>query len=388
MKLPIYMDNHATTPVDPAVLEAMLPCLTEHFGNAASASHAFGWTAEEAVENARKQVAKLIGAADREIVFTSGATESNNLALKGAARFYRDRGNHLVTCATEHKSVLDTLKTLEAEGFRVTVLPVERDGRLDLGRLADALTPDTLLVSIMAANNEIGVLQPVDDIGRLCREKDILFHTDAVQAVGKLPVNVDRMNVDLLSLTAHKVYGPKGVGALYVRQRDRKVRLVPLIDGGGHEKGLRSGTLNVPGIVGLGAAFEVAGRTMPEESCRIQGLRESLRTRLFEAFDDLVLNGSLEHRLPGNLNVSVPHVEGESLAAALRDVAVSSSSACSSASMEPSHVLTALGLPKPLAFRAIRFGIGRFNTAEEVDYTAELFIRKVRELRASRVASN
>jgi cysteine desulfurase len=388
MKLPIYMDNHATTPVDPAVLEAMLPCLTEHFGNAASASHAFGWTAEEAVENARKQVAKLIGAADREIVFTSGATESNNLALKGAARFYRDRGNHLVTCATEHKSVLDTLKTLEAEGFRVTVLPVERDGRLDLGRLADALTPDTLLVSIMAANNEIGVLQPVDDIGRLCRERDILFHTDAVQAVGKLPVNVDRMNVDLLSLTAHKVYGPKGVGALYVRQRDRKVRLVPLIDGGGHEKGLRSGTLNVPGIVGLGAAFEVAGRTMPEESCRIQGLRESLRTRLFEAFDDLVLNGSLEHRLPGNLNVSVPHVEGESLAAALRDVAVSSSSACSSASMEPSHVLTALGLPKPLAFRAIRFGIGRFNTAEEVDYTAELFIRKVRELRASRVASN
>jgi cysteine desulfurase len=240
----------------------------------------------------------------------------------------------------------------------------------------------------MAANNEIGVLQPVDDIGRLCRERDILFHTDAVQAVGKLPVNVDRMNVDLLSLTAHKVYGPKGVGALYVRQRDRKVRLVPLIDGGGHEKGLRSGTLNVPGIVGLGAAFEVAGRTMPEESCRIQGLRESLRTRLFEAFDDLVLNGSLEHRLPGNLNVSVPHVEGESLAAALRDVAVSSSSACSSASMEPSHVLTALGLPKPLAFRAIRFGIGRFNTAEEVDYTAELFIRKVRELRASRVASN
>jgi cysteine desulfurase len=388
MKLPIYMDNHATTPVDPAVLEAMLPYLTEHFGNAASASHAFGWKAEEAVESARKQVARLIGAAEREIVFTSGATESNNLALKGAARFYRERGNHLVTCATEHKAVLDTMKTLEGEGFRVTVLPVQADGRVDLGRLADALTPDTLLVSIMAANNEIGVLQPVDDIGRLCRERDILFHTDAVQATGKLPVNVDRMNADLLSLTAHKVYGPKGVGALYVRQRDRKVRLAPLIDGGGHEKGLRSGTLNVPGIVGLGAAFEVAGRTMPEESCRIQGLRESLRTRLFEALDDLVLNGSLEHRLPGNLNVSVPHVEGESLAAALRDVAVSSSSACSSASMEPSHVLTALGLSKPLAFRAIRFGIGRFNTVEEVDYVADLFIRKVRELRASRVATN
>ncbi|HEX7880339.1 MAG TPA: IscS subfamily cysteine desulfurase [Candidatus Eisenbacteria bacterium] len=383
MTRPIYLDNNATTPIDPVVLEAMMPYLTGEFGNAASSSHVYGWQAAEAVETGRNQVARLIGGAPREIVFTSGATESNNLALKGAARAYREKGRHLVSCATEHKAVLDTLKSLEAEGFEVTILPVNPDGLLDLDRLAAAIRPDTTVVSIMAANNEIGVLQPLEAIGSLCRSREVVFHTDAVQAAGKIPVDVDRWQADLVSLTAHKLYGPKGVGALYVRQRDRKIRIAPQIDGGGHERGMRSGTLNVPGIVGLGKAFAVAKDSMAEESCRIEGWRNRLWETIRTGITDVVLNGSLEHRLPGNLNVSIPNVEGESLVAALRDVAISSSSACSSASMEPSHVLKALGLSTPLAFRALRFGIGRFNTEAEITLVGELLVRKVTELRAS-----
>jgi len=382
MQLPIYMDNHATTPLDRRVLEAMMPYLTHEFGNAASTSHIFGWKAQEAVEEGRRRAARLIGASAKEIVFTSGATESNNLALKGAMSLYRDKGAHLVTCATEHKAVLDTAKTLASEGYDVTILPVQPDGRIDLDELKDALRPDTVVCSIMAANNETGVLQPVEEIGALCREKGVLFHTDAVQAVGKIPVDVDRIGADLLSLTAHKLYGPKGVGALFVRQRNRKVQLTPLIDGGGHERGMRSGTLNVPGIVGLGAAFDLAGAEMSDESARLYRLREDLRQTIFDGLDDVVLNGSLEHRLPGNLNISIDHVDGESMVVALKDVAVSSGSACSSASLEPSHVLTAMGVERKLAFRALRFGIGRFNTQEEIDYVGDLLVKSVREIRA------
>ncbi len=382
MNLPIYMDNHATTPLDPRVLEAMMPYLTGDFGNAASTSHIFGWKAQEAVEEGRRRVARLIGASAKEIVFTSGATESNNLAIKGAMRAYREKGAHLVTCATEHKAVLDTARCLTAEGFDVTCLPVEPDGRVLPERIRAALRPDTVLVSIMMANNETGVIQPVEEIGAICRDMDVLFHTDAVQAVGKVPVDVDRLNVDLMSLTGHKLYGPKGAGALFVRQRNRKVHVLPLIDGGGHERGMRSGTLNVPGIVGLGAAFELAGEEMAAEAEGLLALRESLRTTIFAALDDVTLNGSLEHRLPGNLNISIDHVDGESLVVALKDVAVSSGSACSSASLEPSYVLTALGVPRALAFRALRFGIGRFNTAEEVDYVGDLLVSSVREIRA------
>jgi cysteine desulfurase len=383
MKLPIYLDNHATTPVDPRVLEAMLPYFREHFGNAASASHEFGWRAEEAVETGRRQVASLINASAKEIIFTSGATESNNLALKGAVSRYRAKGSHVITCETEHKSVLDTVKHLKSEGCDITCLPVDREGRVDPGDVRNAIRPDTVLVSIMMANNEVGTLQPIAEIGLVCREKDVLFHTDAVQAVGKVPVDVDALNVDLLSLTAHKLYGPKGVGALFVRQKPRRVVLDPLTDGGGHERGMRSGTLNVPGIVGLGRAFELAREELLEESARILQYREKLRTALFEGLSDVHLNGSLEHRLPGNLNVSIAGVEGESLVVALKDVAVSSGSACSSASLEPSHVLKAMGVPTPLAVRAIRFGIGRFNTGEEIDYVSNLVVSNVRRLRES-----
>jgi len=383
MNRPIYLDNNATTRIDPAVLAAMMPYLTEEFGNAASSSHAYGWKASEAVETGRAQVARLIGGAAREIVFTSGATESDNLALKGAARAFRDKGRHLISCVTEHKAVLDTLQSLEAEGFESTLLPVDRDGLIDPDQLRDAIRTDTTVVSIMAANNEIGVLQPMEVIGSICRERNVLFHSDAVQAAGKIPVDVDRWQADLISLTAHKVYGPKGVGALYVRQRDRKIRISPLIDGGGHERGMRSGTLNVAGIVGIGAAFELAGVDLPGEASRIRGLRDRLWETIRAGLPDVVLNGSREHRLPGNLNISVPNVEGESLVAALRDVAVSSSSACSSASMTPSHVLKALGLSTPLAFRTLRFGVGRFNTAAEIDHVGPLLVRKVSELRAS-----
>src|SRR5262245_34248169 len=341
MKLPIYMDNHATTPLDPRVLDAMLPYLVEHFGNAASRNHAFGWRAEEGVDEARSLVAAIIGCSEKEIVFTSGATESANLAIKGVAAFYREKGNHIVKVATEHKCVLDACKRLEGEGFRVTYLPVGADGLVAPERVADAITEKTILVSIMAANNEIGVLQPIAEIGRVTRGRGILLHTDATQAVGKIPVDVDEMGVDLLSFSAHKMYGPKGVGALYVR-REPRVRLRPLIDGGGQERGLRSGTLNVPGIAGFGAACRIAGDVMAEESDRLLRLRNRLLARITDRLDAVVVNGSLAHRLPNNLNLSFGYVEGEAMLMAMEDVAVSSGSACTSASIEPSHVLRAL----------------------------------------------
>lgn len=380
MTLPIFMDYQSTAPLDPRVLDAMMPYLTNHFGNAASRNHVFGWTAEEAVEVARDQVAALIGSSGKEMVWTSGATESNNLAIKGAAEFYRDRGNHIVTVQTEHKSVLDTCKRLEKEGFQVTYLPVESDGRVDPERLRAALTDKTILVSIMAANNEIGVIQDLKTLAGIVKEKGILFHTDAVQAVGKIPFHVDDIQADLVSLTAHKIYGPKGVGALYVRRKPR-VRLVQQIDGGGHERGMRSGTLNVPGIVGFGKAAALAKQEMAAESARLLALREKLRLRLTSELPEVYLNGSLEHRLPGSLNLSFAFVEGEGLMMALKDVAVSSGSACTSASLEPSYVLRALGIGEELAHTSIRFGIGRFTTEAEVDYVADLMVEKVNRLR-------
>jgi cysteine desulfurase len=380
MKLPIYMDCHSTTPVDPRVLEAMLPYFTEHFGNAASKSHSFGWRAEEAVEGAREAVGRLVGATGREIVWTSGATESDNLALKGAAKAMAAKGRHLVTCRTEHKAVLDPLAALARDGFEVTTLDVERDGRLDPARIAAALRPDTILVSVMHANNETGVVHPIEEIGRLTREKGVLFHCDAVQSVGKIPFDVEQANVDLASLSAHKMYGPKGVGALYVRRKPR-VRLVPQIDGGGHERGHRSGTLNVPGIVGFGKACELALAERDAEGARVLALRERLRKGILAGADRVFVNGSLEHRLPGNLNVSFAYVEGEALMMAMKDVAVSSGSACTSASLEPSYVLRALGVPDDLAHSSIRFGLGRFNTEEEVDHVVRLVAEKVKKLR-------
>ncbi|WP_375761761.1 IscS subfamily cysteine desulfurase [Corallococcus exercitus] len=430
MNLPIYMDNHATTPLDPRVLEAMLPYLREDFGNAASRNHAFGWKAEAAVEKARRQVADLIGASEKEIVFTSGATESDNLAIKGVIEFYKSKGDHIITLKTEHKAVLDTCKRLErvrqerldelkllrlgqlaerdvsaeelpdlsakfnidadetykkwAElptgGARVTYLDVEKDGRVSLEKLAAAMTPKTVLVSIMFANNEIGVVQPVAEIGKLCREKGVLFHCDAVQGVGKVPFDVEKMNVDLASISGHKMYGPKGVGALYVRRKPR-VRIAPMVDGGGHERGMRSGTLNVASIVGFGAAAEVAKQDLPEESARLLRLRERLRTGIMEQLDMVTVNGSLEHRMPGSLNISFSYVEGEALMMSIKDVAVSSGSACTSASLEPSYVLRALGVEEDMAHSSIRFGLGRFNTEEEVDFVIRLVVDKVRKLR-------
>ncbi|WP_244226921.1 IscS subfamily cysteine desulfurase [Corallococcus aberystwythensis] len=430
MSLPIYMDNHATTPMDPRVLEVMLPYLREDFGNAASRNHAFGWKAEAAVEKARRQVADLIGASEKEIVFTSGATESDNLAIKGVIEFYKSKGDHIITLKTEHKAVLDTCKRLErvrqerldelkvlrlgqlagrdvspeeipelaakfnldaddtfkkwAEmptgGARVTYLDVERDGRVSLEKLAAAMTPKTVLVSIMFANNEIGVVQPVAEIGKLCREKGVLFHCDAVQGVGKVPFDVEKMHVDLASISAHKMYGPKGVGALYVRRKPR-VRIAPMVDGGGHERGMRSGTLNVASIVGFGAAAEVAKQDLPEEAARLFRLRERLRTGIMEQLDMVVVNGSLEHRMPGSLNISFSYVEGEALMMSIKDVAVSSGSACTSASLEPSYVLRALGVEEDMAHSSIRFGLGRFNTEEEVDFVIRLVVDKVRKLR-------
>ena len=430
MSLPIYMDNHATTALDPRVLEAMLPYLREDFGNAASRNHAFGWRAEAAVEQARAQVAALIGAQPNEIVFTSGATESDNLALKGVAEFYRTTGDHIVTLKTEHKAILDTGTRLERmrqdrleelkllrlmeltggevkpedvdalaqqykldqdpllqrwakavrTGASVTYLDVRRDGRVDLEALEAALTDRTILVSVMLANNEIGTVQPLEEIGALCRSRGILFHTDAVQGVGKVPFDVERMKVDLASITAHKLYGPKGIGALYVRRKPR-VRIAPIIDGGGHERGMRSGTLNVAGIVGFGKAAELARVEMPTESARILSLRERLRATLDRELDMVTLNGSLEHRLPGNLNVSFAYVEGEALMMAIKDVAVSSGSACTSASLEPSYVLRALGVEEDMAHSSIRFGLGRFNTEAQVDAVARLVVDKVRKLR-------
>lgn len=382
LKLPIYFDNQATTPVDPRVLEAMLPYFTEHFGNAASRSHAFGWVAEEAVERAREQVAKLIGARNpKDIVWTSGATEATNLAIKGVAESYRQKGDHFVTQKTEHKATLDTMKHLEKRGFRVTYLDVDSEGRVNPEDVRAAITDKTLLVSVMLANNEVGTIQPVADIGRICREKGVLFHCDAVQGAGKIPFNVDDACVDLASLSGHKIYGPKGVGALYVRRDKPRVQITAQIDGGGHERRMRSGTLNVPGIVGFGKACELCAQEMDEESARVAALRDRLEKGLFENIDLLHLNGCRAHRLPGNLNVSFPYVEGESLMMALKDVAVSSGSACTSASLEPSYVLTAMGVSDELAHTSIRFSLGRFNTVEEVDHVVQLAIEKVRKLR-------
>lgn len=386
IKLPIYLDNQATTPVDPRVLEVMLPYLTGKFGNAASHSHQFGWEAEQAVETARRQVSALIGAAPGEIAFTSGATESDNLALKGVAEARRDKGNHIITAVTEHKAVLDTCKHLEKLDCQVTYLPVQSDGLIDLNQLSNAFTRKTILVSIMAANNETGVLQPMEQIGEMCRRRGVLFHSDAVQALGKVPLDVKQMRLDLVSLTAHKCYGPKGCGALYFRG-EPEVRVAPMIDGGGHEHGLRSGTLNVPGVAGFGKACEIALQEMGEESCRIAGLRNRLHDRLLAGLDNVSINGSMEHRLPGNLNISFNDVEAEELMTALNDIAISSGAACTSDKVEPSHVLRALGLTDEVAGSAIRFGIGRFNTEAEIEYVAGRVIEAVKSLRELSVKS-
>jgi cysteine desulfurase len=392
---PVYMDYHATTPVDPRVLETMLPYFGEIFGNAASRTHGFGWEAEKAVEAGREQVAQLIGAKAKEVIFMSGATEADNLAIRGVVEFYKEKGNHVVTQVTEHKAVLDTCRALEREGkATVTYLPVDRFGRVDPDDVRRAITDKTLLVSIMYVNNEIGTIQPIADIGRITREKGVLFHSDAVQGVGKLPLDVEAMNLDLVSLTAHKIYGPKGVGALYVRSRGPRVRLTPLIYGGGHERGMRSGTLNVPGIVGFGKAAELCRQSMADEGQRILRLRERLRAGIWSRLDEVYLNGDPTHRLPGNLNVSFAYVEGESLlmglngsvhpiaaGAALSPIAVSSGSACTSATLEPSYVLKALGVGDDLAHTSIRFGLGRFTTEEEVDYVLDRVVHEVRRLR-------
>src|SRR6266852_3065114 len=383
VKLPIYMDNHATTPLDPRVLDAMMPYLTDRFGNAASRNHKFGWEAEEAVETARKQIAALIGADSREIVITSGATESDNLAVKGVAWMYREKGDHIITAVTEHKAILDTCKHLEKDGFRITFLPVDNQGLVDLDDIRRAITDKTILISIMTANNEVGVVQDIKQIGKIARERGVLFHTDAVQAAGKIPFSVNEMNVDIASVSAHKFYGPKGVGALYVRRRNPRVLLTPIIDGGGHERGMRSGTLNVPGIVGLGKAAQIAREDLAKESAEMFRLREKLRNTLERELDEIYINGDLQKRLPGNLNMSFAYVEGESLLMGINDIAVSSGSACTSASLEPSYVLKALGVGEELAHSSIRFGLGRFNTEEEVDYTicrVNQAVNRLREL--------
>lgn len=383
VKTPIYMDNHATTPVDPRVLEAMLPYFTEKFGNAASRSHAFGWESEVAVDAAREQVAKLIHAASpREIVFTSGATESDNLAIKGVADAYKHKGNHILTCVTEHKAVLDSCKVLEKQGYQVTYLPVGGDGMIDLRQLREAITDRTILISLMAANNEVGVVNPTREIGRIAKEKGILFHSDATQAVGKIPIHVAEMGIDLLSLTAHKMYGPKGAGALYVRASNPKVKLTPGIDGGGHERGMRSGTLNVHGIVGLGTACAIAQKEMTGEAERLVALRERLKNGILSELDEVHINGHATERLAGNMNMSFAYVEGESLLMALKEIAVSTGSACTSASLEPSYVLRAMGVPDELAHTSIRFGLGRFNTEDEVDFTVRRVVEEVKRLRA------
>jgi len=378
LKLPIYMDCHATTPVDPRVLEAMLPYLREHFGNPASRTHSFGWAAEAAVDAAREQVASLIGAEPREIVFTGGATESNALALRGVAEARRERGDHIVTTAIEHKAVLDCCTRLESQGFRVAVVPVRPDGLVDVERLAAAIVPETLVVSVMAANNEIGTVQPLAEIGALARERDVLFHTDAAQAVGKIPLDVDALHIDLLSTSAHKLYGPKGIGALYVR---RRLRVVPQTDGGGQERGMRSGTLNVPGIVGFGVACACAGEEMAAEAVRLARLRDRLLEGIRSQLGGVRVNGSLDHRLPGNLNLSFEGVQGESLLMSMNDVAVSPGAACDSANAEPSHVARAIGVPEDLARSSLRFGLGRFNTEEEVDYAVRKVVDAVTRLR-------
>jgi cysteine desulfurase len=381
IKTPIYMDYHATTPVDPRVLEAMLPYFNERFGNSASRNHAFGWAAEEAVENARAQIARLINATPKEIIFTSGATESNNLALKGAAEMYREKGNHIITQVTEHKAVLDTCKRLEKYGYEVTYLPVGKDGRVNPEDVRKAITPKTIIISIMYANNEIGVVQPIAEIGKIAKEKGVLLHSDGVQAIGKIPVDVQADNIDMLSMTAHKIYGPKGVGALYVRRRNPRVQLSAILDGGGHERGMRSGTLNVPGIVGFGKACEICMNEMVTESARMLALRNRLQKGLEAKLDEVYINGTMEHHLPNNLNMSFAFVEGESLLMGINDIAVSSGSACTSATLEPSYVLKALGVGEDLAHTSIRFGLGRFNTEEEVDYVVNRMYEVVSRLR-------
>jgi cysteine desulfurase len=381
IKLPVYFDNHATTPVDPRVLDAMLPYFTETFGNAASRNHEFGWKAEEAVENARGQIARLINATPKEIIFTSGATESTNLAIKGAAEMYREKGNHIITQVTEHKATLDTCKRLEKYGYEVTYLPVEKDGRINLEELRRAITPKTILISIMYANNEIGVVQPIAEIGKIAKEKGVFFHVDGVQAVGKIPVDVQKDGIDLMSISGHKIYGPKGVGALYVRRKNPRVQLAAIIDGGGHERGMRSGTLNVTGIVGLGKACELCQQEMATESAKLSKLRDRLKDSIMTRLDETYINGSMEHRLPHNINISFAYVEGESLLMGINDIAVSSGSACTSATLEPSYVLKALGVGEDLAHTSIRFGLGRFNTEEEVDYVADRVVETVKRLR-------
>jgi cysteine desulfurase len=388
LKLPIYMDYHATTPIDPRVLEAMIPTFTETFGNAASRSHVYGWRAAELVDHARKEIARLIGAVDdkgepddKSIVFTSGATESDNLALKGVADFYKDKGNHIITTKIEHKAVIDTCRRLQKDGFQITLLDVDRFGRVDPEDVRKAITDKTILVSVMLANNEVGTVQPLAEIGKITREKGVLFHTDAVQGIGKVPFDVQTMNVDLASITAHKMYGPKGIGALYVRRSRPRVRLTAQMDGGGHERGSRSGTLNVPGIVGFGKAAEIMRLEGVSEAKRLAALRDGLHRKLSASLDEVLLNGHPEHRLPGNLNVSFSFVEGEALMMAIKDVAVSSGSACTSASLEPSYVLRAMGVGEENAHSSIRFGLGRFTTDEEVDYVADLVTKKVRQLR-------
>jgi cysteine desulfurase len=376
MHPPVYLDCHATTPVDPRVIEAMLPYFGPKFGNAASRSHRFGWEAEKAVDFARKRVADLAGAAPREIVFTSGATESNNLAIKGALEAHRAKGDHVVTMATEHRAVLDPVRR-----FRSTILPPRPDGLLDLDRLRNAIQPETVLVSVMAANNEIGVIQPIREIGAICREKGVLFHCDAVQAFGKIPIDVEQDQIDLMSVSAHKIYGPKGVGALYVRRRNPRVQLTAQMDGGGHESGMRSGTLNVPGIVGFGEACAICAAEMPEESALLSALRDRLKARLEADLEDIRINGSMSRRLPNNLNVAFPGVDAEALLMSLSDIALSAGSACSSATVEPSHVLRALGMGD-LAKSSVRFGLGRFNTEEEIDYAAGRITEAVKKLRA------
>jgi cysteine desulfurase len=380
-RTPVYLDHHATTPLDPRVLEAMMPFLARKFGNAASRSHQFGWEAEQAVEEARKQVAGLIGASPQEIVFTSGATESDNLAIKGTAEAYASRGDHMITCAIEHKAVLDSCKKLEKRGWRVTYLPVGGDGLVDPEAVRAAIEERTVLVSIMYANNEVGTIQPAAEIGRMCHERGVLFHSDAVQAVGKVAVNVTADHIDLLSISGHKMYGPKGVGALYVRRRNPRVQLAAQMDGGGHERGMRSGTLNVPGIVGLGAACAICQREMAEESERLRRLRDRLRAKLEAGLDEVSVNGSMERRLPHNLNMSFAYVEAESLMMGMSEVAVSSGSACTSATIEPSYVLKAMGVDDDRAHSSIRFGLGRFNTEEELDYAAARTIEVVKKLR-------
>jgi cysteine desulfurase len=382
LKKPVYMDNHATTRVDSRVLEAMLPYFTEKFGNAASRNHSFGWEAEEAVDRSRNQIAALIGAKSKEIIFTSGATESDNLAIKGVVEFYKDKGNHIISCVTEHKAVLDSCRALERAGkATVTYLPVDKYGMVDPDAVRRAITDKTVLITIMWANNEIGTIHPIAEIGKIAKEKGIIFHCDAVQAIGKVPVDVEKAGVDLASITAHKIYGPKGIGAIYVRSKGPRVRLTPQMDGGGHERGMRSGTLNVPGIVGLGAACEISGKEMPDEAQRLIQLRSQLQAGLFERLDEIYVNGHPTERLPGNLNVSFAYVEGESLLMGIHDIAVSSGSACTSATLEPSYVIRALGIDDELAHSSIRFGLGRFNTLEEVDYVTDRVSREVKRLR-------